>query len=108
MKAFAVMSAKRWAPLPDVPTMNEVGLDMLWSFWHGLWGPKGMPQPVVAALNAAVARAFDDPVVAKRISDLGMTLPAPGERTPQALATYHKAEVDKWWPIIKAANIKMN
>jgi tripartite-type tricarboxylate transporter receptor subunit TctC len=108
MKAFAVMSAGRWAPLPDVPTMNEVGLDMLWSFWHGLWGPKNLPQPVVNALNAAVAKAFDDPVVARRISDLGMTLPAPGERTPQALATYHKAEVEKWWPIIRAQNIKMN
>ena len=106
MKAFAVMSAGRWAPLPDVPTMQEVGLDMLWSFWHGLWGPKGLPKPVVDALNTAVSKALDDPAVAKRIADLGMTIPA--ERTPQALAKYHKEEVDKWWPIIKAANIKMN
>jgi tripartite-type tricarboxylate transporter receptor subunit TctC len=108
MKAFAVMSAARWAPLPDIPTMNEVGLDMLWSFWHGLWGPKNLPKPVVDTLNAAVAKALDDPAVAKRIADLGMTIPAGRERTPQALANYHKAEVDKWWPIIKAANIKMN
>ena len=108
MKAFAVMSAGRWAPLPDVPTMKEVGLDMLWSFWHGLWGPKNLPKPVVDALNAAVSKAFDDPAVAKRIADLGMSIPAGGERTPQALAKYHKEEVDKWWPIIKAANIKMN
>ena len=76
MKAFAVMSAGRWAPLPDVPTMNEVGLDMLWSFWHGLWGPKNLPKPVVDALNGAVSKAFDDPAVAKRIADLGMTIPA--------------------------------
>lgn len=108
MKAFAVMSASRWAPLPEIPTMKEVGLDMLWSFWHGLWGPKGLPQPVIDAVNGAVAKAFEDPAVAKRVSDLGMTLPAPGQRSPQALATYHKAEVDKWWPIIKAANIKVN
>jgi tripartite-type tricarboxylate transporter receptor subunit TctC len=108
LKAFAVMSANRWGPLPDVPTMSEVGLDMLWSFWHGLWGPKNMQKPVVDAINAAVSKAFDDPTVMKRISDLGMTIPAPEQRTPQALASYHKAEVDKWWPIIKAANIKVN
>ena len=108
MKAFAVMSAGRWAPLPDVPAMQEVGLDMLWSFWHGLWGPKGMPRPVVDALNASVSKAFDDPAVAKRIDDLGMTIPAKNERSPEALAKYHKEEVDKWWPIIKAANIKVS
>ena len=108
MKAFAVMSAARWAPLPDVPTMQEVGLDMLWSFWHGLWGPKNLPKPIVDTVNAAVSKAFDDPVVAKRIGDLGMSIPAGNERTPQALAAYHKAEVDKWWPIIKAADIKVN
>jgi tripartite-type tricarboxylate transporter receptor subunit TctC len=108
MKAYAVMSGSRWAPLPNVPTMNEAGLDMLWSFWHGLWGPKDLPAPVVAALNAAVSKAFDDPTVAKRIGDLGMTIPSGKERTHQALAAYHKAEVDKWWPIIKAAGIKMN
>jgi tripartite-type tricarboxylate transporter receptor subunit TctC len=108
MKAFAVMSASRWSPLPDIPTMNEVGLDMLWSFWHGLWGPKNLPAPVVAALNAAVAKAFEDPAVAKRVADLGMTIPAANDRSPEALAKYHKEEVDKWWPIIKAQNIKMN
>ena len=84
MKAFAVMSAGRWAPLPDVPTMNEVGLDMLWSFWHGLWGPKGLPKPVIDALNAAVSKAFEDPMVAKRVADLGMTIPAANERTHAA------------------------
>ena len=108
MKAFAVMSADRWAPLPEVPTMKEVGLDMLWSFWHGLWGPKNMPKPVIDTINAAVAKAFDDPAVAKRMADLGMSIPTGEQRTPQALAKYHKEEVDKWWPIIKAANIKMN
>jgi tripartite-type tricarboxylate transporter receptor subunit TctC len=108
LKAFAVMSAGRWSPLPEVPTMKEVGLDMLWSFWHGLWGPKNMPAAVVDALNGAVSKAFDDPTVAKRIADLGMSIPSGNERTPQALAAYHKAEVDKWWPIIKAANIKVN
>ena len=108
LKAFAVMSAGRWAPLPNIPTMKEVGLDMLWSFWHGLWGPKNLPKPMVEAINAAVGKAFEDATVAKRISDLGMTIPARDQRSPQALATYHKAEVDKWWPIIKATGIKVN
>jgi tripartite-type tricarboxylate transporter receptor subunit TctC len=108
MKAFAVMSANRWSPLPDVPTMNEVGLDMLWSFWHGLWGPKNMPKDVVDKINAAVSKALDDPAVAKRIADLGMTIPAKDQRSPQAHAAYHKSEVDKWWPIIKATGVKIN
>jgi tripartite-type tricarboxylate transporter receptor subunit TctC len=107
MKAFAVMSAGRWSPLPDVPTMKEIGLDMQISFWHGMWGPKGLPKDVVDKLNAAVGKAFDDPVISKRIADLGMSIPAKDQRSPQAHAAYHKSEIDKWWPIIKAANIKV-
>jgi tripartite-type tricarboxylate transporter receptor subunit TctC len=107
MKAFVVMSEERWAPLPDVPTMKEVGLDMLWPFWHGLWGPKNLPKPIVDAINAAVVKSFEDPAVQKRISDLGMTLPPRDQRSPQAHAAYHKAEVDKWWPIIKSMGIKV-
>jgi tripartite-type tricarboxylate transporter receptor subunit TctC len=107
LKAFAVMAKGRWAPLPDVPNMAEIGLDMQISFWHGLWGPKGLPQPVVDKVNAAVVAAFADPAVQRRITDLGQTIPAADQLTPQALAAYHKAEVDKWWPVIKAANIKV-
>ena len=107
MKAFVVMSPGRWAPLPDVPTMKEIGLDMQIAFWHGLWGPKGLPKDIVDKLNAAVVAVFADPAVQKRISDLGQTIPPRDQLTPGALAAYHKAEVDKWWPIIKAANIKM-
>ena len=107
MKAFAVMSKGRWAPLPDVPTMAEIGLDMQISFWHGLWGPKGLPKAIVDKLNAAVVTAFSDPAVQKRVSDLGQSIPPRDQLTPQALAAYHKAEVDKWWPVIKAANIKV-
>ena len=108
MKAFAVMSKGRWAPLPDVPTMSEIGLDMQISFWHGLWGPKGLPKAIVDKLNAAVVTAFSDPALQKRIADLGQTIPPRDQLTPRALAAYHKAEVDKWWPVIKAANIKVN
>ena len=107
MKAFAVMSKGRWAPLPDVPTMAEIGLDMQIAFWHGLWGPKGLPKAIVDKLNAAVVTAFSDPAVQKRIADLGQSIPPRDQLTPQALAAYHKAEVDKWWPVIKAANIKV-
>jgi tripartite-type tricarboxylate transporter receptor subunit TctC len=106
IKAFVVMSNTRYAPLPDVPTMAEAGVPQAEiSFWHGLWAPKGTPKPVIAKLNNAVVAAFADQNVRKRIADLGQTIP---ERlTPEALATLHKAEIDKWWPIIKAANIKL-
>jgi tripartite-type tricarboxylate transporter receptor subunit TctC len=109
MKAFAVMGSKRWTPLPDVPTMEEVGVTgMSIEFWHGLWAPKGAPKDVVAKLNAAAIKALDDPAVQKRIEALGMTIPAKAELTPKSLHDYHKAELDKWWPIIKAAGIKVN
>jgi tripartite-type tricarboxylate transporter receptor subunit TctC len=93
--------------LPDVPTMKEIGLDMQIPFWHGLWGPRGLPKPVIAKVNAAVLAAFADPALQKRIGDLGQTIPPKDQLTPEALAVWHKAEVDKWWPIIKAANIKL-
>jgi tripartite-type tricarboxylate transporter receptor subunit TctC len=109
MKAFTVMSKTRFPALPDVPTMEEVGIaGAEISFWHGLWAPKGTPKPVIAKLNEAVVTAFADPTVRKRIGDLGQSIPAPPQLTPEALAAHHKAEVEKWWPIIKSANIKVN
>jgi tripartite-type tricarboxylate transporter receptor subunit TctC len=108
MKAFAVMSKTRFPALPDVPTMEEVGVSGLEiAFWHGMWAPKGTPASVIAKLNEAVVAAFQDPAVRKRIGDLGQAIPAREALTPAALATHHKAEVEKWWPIIKAANIKV-
>jgi tripartite-type tricarboxylate transporter receptor subunit TctC len=108
MKAFAVMGKKRYAGLPDVPTMEEMGIHgMDISFWHGLWGPKGMPKDVVAKLNDAVVKALADPTVQKRVAALGMTIPDKSELTPAALHDFHKAEVDKWWPIIKSYGIKV-
>jgi tripartite-type tricarboxylate transporter receptor subunit TctC len=109
MKAFAVMSKERWAPLHDVPTMEEVGVTgMQISFWHGMWAPKGTPKPVITKVNAAVVAAFAEPAVRKRIDELGQTIPPRDQLTPEALGAFHKAEIDKWWPIIKAANIKIN
>jgi tripartite-type tricarboxylate transporter receptor subunit TctC len=108
MKAFAVMGSKRWAPLPDVPTMEEVGVTgMRIEFWHGMWAPKGTPKDVIARLNGAVIKALDDPAVQKRVDALGMSIPSKAELTPKALHDYHQAELDKWWPIIKAAGIKV-
>ena len=108
MKAFAVMSKQRWAPLPEVPTMEELGAaGLVISFWHGLWAPKGTPKDVIAKLNDAVAAAFADPVVRKRLSDLGQEIPAREQIMPEALAAFHKSEVEKWWPIIRAANIRV-
>jgi tripartite-type tricarboxylate transporter receptor subunit TctC len=109
MKAFAVMTPTRWPALPDVPTTDEVGVPgMHISFWHGLWVPKGTPQDVIAKLNAAVVDTLADPAVRQRLSDLGQVIATREEQTPAALAAHHKAEIEKWWPIIKAANIKVN
>jgi len=108
MKAFAVMGRKRYAGLPDVPTMEEVGITgMDISFWHGLWAPKGTPKDIVAKLNGAVVKALADPAVQKRVAALGMSIPAKAELTSQALRDFHKSEIDKWWPIIKSYGIKV-
>ena len=77
------------------------------SFWHGLWAPKGTPKDVIAKLNAAVVDALADPAVRQRLTDLGQVIAPRDQQTPEALAAYHKAEIEKWWPIIKAANIQV-
>jgi tripartite-type tricarboxylate transporter receptor subunit TctC len=108
IKAFAVMSKERWPSMPDVPTMDEVGAKGTYiSFWNGMWTTKGTPKDVVAKLNAAIVDALADPGVRKRLTDIGHVIAPRNEQTPEALAAFHKAEMDKWWPIIKAANIKV-
>src|SRR5712691_2089583 len=107
MKAFAVMSQSRWPGAPEVLTTDEVGAPGMYiSFWHGLWVPKGTPRDVVAKLNAAVVDTLADPAVRKRLTDLGLVIATRDQQTPEALAAHHKAEIEKWWPIIKGANIK--
>jgi tripartite-type tricarboxylate transporter receptor subunit TctC len=106
IKVFAVMGQQRWSAAPDVPTTEEAGVPGLhFPFWNAMWAPKGTPAPVIDRLNAAVREAFDDPAVRKRFTDLGYDIPAPDHLAPAALGRHHKAEIDKWLPIIKAANI---
>ena len=107
IKAYAVMSKARWFAAPDVPTADEAGVPGVHvSTWHGLWAPKGTPADIVARINAAALAAMADPATRQRIADLGMDLPPPDQRTPAAFAAFHKAEVEKWFPIVKAAGVK--
>jgi tripartite-type tricarboxylate transporter receptor subunit TctC len=107
IKAFAVTAPARLAGAPDIPTMDEAGLPgMDVSVWGGLWAGKGTPRPVIARLSAAVMEALADPAVRQRLLDIGYEVPPREQQTPQALAAYQRAEIAKWWPIIKAAGVK--
>ncbi len=90
-----------------IPTMEEEGVPGLYaSFWHGLWAPKATPAAIVTRLNSAVRAALADPAVQKRYADQGQTIPPPERQSPEALGKLQKAEIEKWWPIIKNAGIK--
>jgi tripartite-type tricarboxylate transporter receptor subunit TctC len=107
IKGYAVTQNKRLVSGPDIPTVDEAGLPNFYiSVWHGLWAPKNTPKEIVAKLNAAVRQALADEKVRQRLVDLGQDIPPVEQQTPQALYDHHKAEIEKWWPIIKAAGIK--
>ena len=109
LQAYAVTSKTRLAVAPDIPTVDEAGLPGFYiSVWHGLWSSKGTPKDVVRKLNAAAVGALADANVRARLIELGQELPAREQQTPEALGAYQKAEIDKWWPIIKAAGIKVD
>jgi len=107
ISAYAVTAATRLASAPDIPTVDEAGLPGFhMTTWYGLFGPKAMPKDVLAKLNAATVSALADPAAARRLAELGLDIAPRDQQTPEALSKLQRAEIEKWWPIIKAANIK--
>ena len=107
IKAYAVMAKSRWFAAPEIPTTDEAGVPGIHvSTWHGIWAPKATPADVVGRINAAANAAMADEAVRKRIADLGMDLPPTELATPSAFAAFHKAEIEKWYPIVRAAGVK--
>jgi tripartite-type tricarboxylate transporter receptor subunit TctC len=107
IKAYAVMAKERWAALPDVPTIDESGMTGLYvAYWHAMWAPKGTPKEIIARLNAAVVAALADPAVRQRLPEQGHDIWPRDQQTPEALLAHHKAETEKWWPIVRASGLK--
>jgi tripartite-type tricarboxylate transporter receptor subunit TctC len=107
VKPFAIMGDKRWFLTPEIPTMEEAGVSGLsLPFWQAMWVPKATPHDIVDKLNAATVAALADATVRQRLHELGQDIPPRSQQTPQALGDYQKAQIDKWWPVIKAANLK--
>jgi tripartite-type tricarboxylate transporter receptor subunit TctC len=108
IKVYGVTAGSRLSTAPDVPTVDEAGLPGLHiSLWHGIWTPKGTPRPVIARLNAAVVEALADPAVRGKLAELGQEIYPRERQTPEGLGALQKADIEKWWPIIKTGNIKV-
>jgi tripartite-type tricarboxylate transporter receptor subunit TctC len=109
VKPYAITDKNRLTSAPEIPTVDEAGLPSFHaSLWYGLWAPKGTAKDIIAKLNAALVATLADPVVQKRFDELGVQITTPEQQTPDALRSLQKAEAERWWPIIKAANISAN
>jgi tripartite-type tricarboxylate transporter receptor subunit TctC len=107
IKAFAVTAKSRLAAAPEIPSVDEAGLPGFYTtFWFGLWAPKDTPRTIIERLNAAVVEVMADTTVQSRLAELGSEIPTSQQQNPRALAALQKAEIDRWWPIIRQANIK--
>lgn len=107
VKGFAVTAATRLTSAPEIPTVDEAGLPGLYiSYWHGLWAPRGTPQEIIAKINDAVVEALTNDTLRRKLIDLGQEISASDQQTPAALRKLQEAEIARWWPIIKAENIK--
>ena len=109
IRAYAVTDSKRSDQAQDIPTTDEAGLqDFHMTLWSGLWAPKGTPKQIIDKLNKAANEALADPQVKKQLENLGLRMPPPSQSTPEALGDWQKAEMAKWWPMIKSANVKVD
>ena len=109
LKVYGVASGTRLPSAPDVPTVDEAGLPGYHiSLWHGLWVPKSTPKPIIDRLHAAVLDALADPATKAKLADASQEIFPRDQQTPAALRTLQKAEIEKWWPIIKASNFKVD
>jgi tripartite-type tricarboxylate transporter receptor subunit TctC len=109
IRAYAITSDKRVDSAPDIPTVDEAGLPGFhMTLWSGFWLPKDTPKEIVARLNAATVEALNDATVRKQLENLGLQMPPKDQLTPAALGTWQKAEIAKWWPMIRDANVKVD
>jgi tripartite-type tricarboxylate transporter receptor subunit TctC len=107
LKAYAVLSKERWPAHPEIPSIDEAGAPGFYmTFWHGLWVPAGTPKDVIDKLDAAAVAALADPATRARLAQVGQDIVPREQQTPEALGAHHKTEIEKWWPIIKAAGVK--